>query len=385
MTQGRHSEQGGDSGARSGSLIVVPLVLKGPAMNLEKIFFFAAILVVCPLSAREKSDVIVMKNGDRITCEVKSLSSNTLYISVDYILNTLSLDWTKVDHIDSKQLFLVKTQDGAVYSGALSTPATPAGRPLQIEIVESPQRKVTLERAKVVSADETSEDIRQRLNGQVGVGFTYTKGNETSQYNLNSSVGYVEERWSAGASYNSNLSSSAGTSVATRNQISLQAIRLLRWNNWYVTGLTSFLQSSVQGIQLQDTFGGGIGRNFVNTGSTFVTAYGGFAWQQINYQQSVIPAQTQHVTAALFGTQVKLFRFNKTTLTVSANVLPALSEAGRVQFNLNTSYYVKLWGKLNWNFTFYGNWDNRPPPGFVGSDYGASSGLSVSFGNQQQR
>lgn len=354
-------------------------------MNFKRIFFTTAILAVWPLSAREKSDVIVMKNGDRITCEVKSLSSNTLYISVDYILNTLSVDWTKVDHIDSKQLFLVKTQDGAVYTGALSTPATPAGRPLQIQIVESPQRKVTLDRAKVVTADETSEDIRQRLNGQVGFGFTYTKGNETSQYNLNSSVGYVEQRWSAGASYSSNLSSSTGTSVATRNQISLQAMRLLRWNNWYVTGLTSFLQSSVQGIQLQDTFGGGIGRNFLNTGSTFVTAYGGFAWQQINYQQSVIPAQTQHVTAALFGTQVKLFRFDKTTLTVSANVLPALSEAGRVQFNLNTSYYVKLWGKLNWNFTFYGNWDNRPPPGFVGSDYGASSGLSVSFGNQQQR
>jgi hypothetical protein len=52
----------------------------------------------------------------------------------------------------------------------------------------------------------------------------------------------------------------------------------------------------------------------------------------------VVPARAQQVTAALFGTQGKVFRFDKTTLTVSANVLPALSEAGRVQFNLNTSY-----------------------------------------------
>lgn len=354
-------------------------------MKLKKTYFFlTAMLTVSPIRAREKSDVIVMKNGDRITCEVKSLSSNTLYISVDYILNTLSLDWTKVDHIDSKQLFLVRTRDGTVHTGTLSTPATLAGQSLQIDIVESPDKKVTLERAKVVAADQTSEDIRQRLNGQLGLGSTYTKGNQTGQYQLNSSIGYVEERWSAKVSYNSNLTSSSGSSVATRNQISLQAIRFLRWNNWYATGLTTFLQSSVQGIQLQDTFGGGIGRNIVNSGSSFITAYGGFAWQQINYQQSVIPAHTQHVTAALVGTEVKLFKFNKTTLTVSANVLPALSEAGRAQFNLNTSYYVKLWGKLNWNFTFYGNWDNRPPPGFVGSDYGASSGLSVSFGNQQR-
>ena len=351
-------------------------------MNFRNRFILTAVLAVFPLSAREKSDVIVMKNGDRITCEVKSLSSNTLYISVDYILNTLSLDWTKVDRIDSKQLFLVRTQDGTIYTGTLSTPETPAGRPSQIEIVESKEKKVTLERTQVANADETSADIRQRLNGQLGMGFTHTKGNETSQYNLNSSIGYVEERWSAAASYNSNLSSSTGTSIATRNQISLQAVRLLRRNNWYMIGLANFLQSSVQGIQLQDTFGGGIGRNIVNTGSTFATVYGGFAWQQINYQESVIPARTQQVTAALVGTQVKLFRFDKTTLTVGAYLLPALSQPGRIQFNLNTSYYVKLWGKLNWNFTVYGNWDNRPPPGFVGSDYGTSSGLSVSFGNK---
>ena len=71
------------------------------------------------LRAREKSDLIVMKNGDKITCEVKGLASNTLYISVDYILNTISVDWTKVDHIESKQLFLVRTQGGVVYAGAL--------------------------------------------------------------------------------------------------------------------------------------------------------------------------------------------------------------------------------------------------------------------------
>jgi hypothetical protein len=55
------------------------------------IFLLAIILAVTPLHAREKSDVIVMKNGDKITCEVKGLASDTLYISVDYILNTCNI------------------------------------------------------------------------------------------------------------------------------------------------------------------------------------------------------------------------------------------------------------------------------------------------------
>ena len=354
---------------------------RDPTMNLKLYLIGIAILAANPLHAREKSDVIVMKNGDKITCEVKSLSSNTLYISVDYILNTISVDWTKVDHISSKQLFLVKTQAGLVYRGALSTPETPAQRPLEIEVIEAPESKITLQRKQVTTLNETSTNFWQRWNGQVGSGYTYTKGNQASQFNLTSSLGYVEERWSAGADYNSNLTANTGASTSSRNQLTVSAQKLLRWNNWYYTGIASFLQSSVQGIQLQDTFGGGVGRNIVNNGGTFFTVYGGFAWQQINYKQSIFPGQTQQVTAGLLGTQFKLFRFSKTTVTVSANVLPAISEPGRVQFNLNTSYYVKLWGQLNWNFTLYGNWDNRPPPGFATSDYGASSGLSISFGN----
>ena len=46
---------------------------------------------------------------------------------------------------------------------------------------------------------------------------------------------------------------------------------------------------------------------------------------------------------------------------------------------MNSTYYIKITGNLSW-VSFYGNWDNQPPPGFVGSDYGTSSGLSWTFG-----
>jgi hypothetical protein len=44
------------------------------------------------------------------------------------------------------------------------------------------------------------------------------------------------------------------------------------------------------------------------------------------------------------------------------------------------SYYIKIISDLKWNISFYGNWDNEPPPGLNGSDYGTSSGLSWTFG-----
>jgi Protein of unknown function, DUF481 len=351
-------------------------------MKARTVVLWGALFLAAPLFAREKSDVIIMRNGDRITCEIKGLDADTLYISVDYILSTQSVDWSKVDHVESKQLFIVKTQDGLVYSGTISTASAPGSRPVKIAIFEpADNTKVQVDKMSVVKMDETSSDFWQRFNGDIGLGFIYNKGNQSAQYSLNSEVNYPRPRWAASASYNSTLSSSTGTSPATRNEIDLNVMRLLRWNNWYYAGLADFLQSSVQGIQLQSTFGGGVGRYLKNTNHATISVTGGVAWQRINYLETVVPATTQDVTSALIAAQVRLFWFNKTTLDVGTYLLPALSEPGRLHYTLNTSYYVKLWSNLKWNISFYGNWDNRPPPGFVGSDYGTSSGLSWSFGN----
>jgi hypothetical protein len=350
-------------------------------MKARNLVFWLAICLASPLAAREKSDVIIMKNGDHVTCEIKGLSANTLYISVDYILNTLSVDWSKVDHVESKQLFIIKTQDGLVYSGKLATPKSAGERPIKIQVLEPSDMKVELDKAQIIQMDETATGVWQRFNGDIGFGVIYNKGNQATQYNLNSAVNYPRERWAASANYSSTLSSSTGTSPATRNELNLGLQHLMRWNNWYYGGIADFLQSTAQGIQLETSIGAGIGRYLKNDNHAKISVFGGAAWQRINYQQKILPAATQNVAAALVGSEANLFYFNKTNLTISAYLLPALSEPGRVHFNLNTSYYVKFWKNLTWNISLYGNWDSRPPAGFSSSDYGTSSGLSWSFGN----
>src|SRR5271167_2641759 len=97
-------------------------------------------LFAVPLFGRPKTDSIVMKNGDRFTCEIKQLDRGVLYASLDYVDGTMSIDWAKVARIESTQLFLVHTQDGTIYEGTLKTPATPAEEPIKIEIVGVPQQ-----------------------------------------------------------------------------------------------------------------------------------------------------------------------------------------------------------------------------------------------------
>jgi putative salt-induced outer membrane protein YdiY len=349
-------------------------------MKSRTIVLGFALLVAVPLFAREKTDVLVMRNGDRMTCEVKGLDAGVLYVSFDYIDGTTSVDWKKVARIESTQLFVVKTEDGSVYTGTLSTAEAVDGRPVKIQVTESSHEADELNPSQVVEMVATSDKFWERFNGSVSFGVIYAKGNQTTQYSLGSQTTYVRERWNAGATFDSNLSSSSGASPSTRNSLTLSALRLLPQNNWFYAGLADFLQSSEQGIALQRTLGAGVGRYLVNTNRSTIAVLGGAGWQATDYRQTAIPQSTQNLATAIFYASAKFFKFSKTNLDVTAVLLPALSDPGRVRFNTNASYYVKIISDLKWNVTFYGNWDNRPPFGLSGSDYGTSSGLTWTFG-----
>jgi hypothetical protein len=342
--------------------------------------FVLAVLLAPPLHAREQTDVLVMKNGDRMTCEIKGLDAGVLYVSFDYIDGTVPVDWSKVARLESDHLYVVKAENGSVYTGKLNTRENGAGRPVQIVVVESRQQETVIERAQVVQMVPTSEKIWQRFNGEISFGSTYTKGNQSTQYTLGSQTEYVRERWKAQASFDSTFSSSTGTNTTTHNSLDLGARHLFPWNNWFYAGLGTFLQSSEQNITLQSTLGFGVGRYIRNTNRTIISVLGGMAWQNTKYQTSFVPLGKQNIAAALISLEIRAFKFSRTNLNLTAALLPAASDPGRFFFNTRDSYYIKLFKNLKWNVSFYGNWDTRPPPGFSGGDYGTSSGLSWTFG-----
>jgi hypothetical protein len=351
-------------------------------MTVRAIILFSTLLFSAPLFAREKSDVIVMKNGDRFTCEITGLSAGVLSVKISYVDGTMAVQWSQVAHLESNQLFLVHTESGTVYTGKISTTGVSNDPPIKIEVAEAPIKQVEVAQHEVIKLSETSEGFWRRFDGAVNTGLLYSKGNESTQFNVSSQVAYNRERWSSQLNFNSSLASSNGANVTTRNQIDLSTLKLLRWNNWFYAGTGSFLQSSVQEIDLQTTLGGGIGRYLKNTNRASIYVIGGLGWQNVGYRQNTADQGPQNTAVGFVTSELKAFKFKKTNLDVSASLLPAISDPGRVHFNANAAYYIKLINDLSWNFSFYGSWDSRPPPTLPKSDYGTSSGLSWTFGNR---
>src|SRR5580692_8053726 len=99
-------------------------------LNIRAVILSCGFLLTTPLFARESTDVIVMNNGDHLTGEIKGLNAGVLYMSMKYILGTSSVQWSNVARLESGQLFLVKTEDGTVYTGTLKSSNVP-GRPYE--------------------------------------------------------------------------------------------------------------------------------------------------------------------------------------------------------------------------------------------------------------
>jgi Protein of unknown function, DUF481 len=362
------------------------------AMTTRAIILYSTLLFSGHLFAQAKSDVIVMKNGDRLTGEIKALGGGVLSVDLPYVDGTLSVQWSQVAKLESDRLFLVHTEGGAVYTGKISATGASKDLPIEIKLVdeaakevpgkEAESKEVEVAQGKIIKLNQTALGFWKRFDGAINTGSLYSKGNESVQFNVGSQVRYTRERWQAGFNLSSSLASNSGAEVSTRNQIDLNFERLMRWNNWFYTGSASFLQSQVQEIDLQTTISGGVGRYLKNTNRQTITLFGGIGWQNARYGENVVSQESQNTAVGFVASQIKIFKFKKTNLDFTASLIPAITEPGRIHYNTNAVYYLKIIGDLSWNTSFYGSWDTRPPANLPKSDYGTSSGLSWTFGNR---
>ena len=76
------------------------------------VFFGMALMSFgSPLAAKRTDDVVIMRNGDRFTGEIKKLDQGILYFKAGYMLEPAALDWTQVDSLESRDRFFVILTD----------------------------------------------------------------------------------------------------------------------------------------------------------------------------------------------------------------------------------------------------------------------------------
>jgi hypothetical protein len=324
-------------------------------------------------STRLKTDVVYMKNGDKITCEIRSLEQGQLTIKQDYANSTVVLDWKKVDRIETQQPFVVVDTKGNAFNGQLFEKAD------ENLVFVNGTSTGKIPHDEVVSIQETGTTFIRRLQGNVDLGVNVAQSNAQKNVTLQGDLTYQATRHIAALSASSQFTSQQKTDNTSETTVKTEYFHQLRKSNWYGGGIANFLSSSEQQISLRSTFGAALAIRPIYTNKTNVSLIGALAYtSQKDASNATSTASNQSLDTAA-AVQFSTFRFDSTSFDTTVWVYPSLTSPGRVRVTINQDVYYKFYKDFYVRASFYSNYDNRPVIGAPSNNLGVSSTVGWSF------
>jgi hypothetical protein len=322
---------------------------------------------------RDKTDVVTLRNGDRISGDIVSLEFGILTLKTDN-MSTLSIEWPAVRSITSKFGFAIERNDGTKYHGAIST--TEDGADLSIE---SEQGATVIPMHEVERISRFSPRFWDRINGALALGFSYTKSSSIQVSSLNFNSSYRSTAIDGSLSFSSNTTKDSSGTTTNRDLLTtgVQFLRQSR-NFWGLLGSLEHDQSL--GIDARLVGGAAVGRRFVQSTYTELTGIAGIV---VTEEWIVDDSSPKASVEGILGGTWNVFKFiePKTRLDFGLYIFPSLTETGRVRSTGNLNLTHKFPHDITIGLTGYLSYDNKPPePTAEKSDYGVTLNVGYTFG-----
>jgi hypothetical protein len=313
------------------------------------------------------TDLVVLKNGDRLHGEIKELELGRLEISTTS-MGTVYVEWDKVVELASPNFFEVETTDGARYYGSFQPVA--AGT---LGVVLD-GRTTPLELWLVVRIRPLKSSFWDRLDGSINLGASYTKSSEIGQGSLSVAIGARRPKFEFNTKFDTTITVQSNEPYQARTVGSASYLRLLR-NRWYVPATVRFERNTDLGLDLRSSVGAGFGRHFVQTNRSLLRSGAGLV---LNEENPVEGESTVNVEAFL-GISYSFFTYDtpKTDISTSFLVYPSLSVSGRYRTEFDLNLHREIVKDFTVGVTAYDSYDSKPP---AGSSSGHDLGITLSVG-----
>jgi hypothetical protein len=344
-----------------------------PWLRQAAVLAFIGVFGGLPLQAKRTDDVIVMKDGDKFTGEIKKLENGTLYFKSSYMVSSVQLDWALVDRLESQDPYNVTFSSGLPVNGMISV-AQGSGI-LVFETGGKEFQHILLDVVGIVPVEAT---FWAQLTGSVDYGFSFTSGNNVTQSTLSSGLAYQAQNWRVQVSGNSVFNTQSNAATSGRNNIDFVYLKSVT-EHWFLGSTGTLLNSEQQDLTLRSTLGGVLGRDFIRHGTTGLFVVAGAVFSREQYASSV--SSHQFTNAAEAQIQVRFFKskFKKMQFETKSAAFPSITTPGRFRLSLESSIRLELVKNLYWKFAIYENFDNRPPVNAPKNDFGTSTSFGFTF------
>ncbi len=351
--------------------------------NLENPFFFTSSLAriaamatllalhSSPVRAHPKTDVVILVNGDHVTGEIKKLERGKLFVSTDS-MGTVEIEWDKIERVTSQYRYTVDLRSGLRLVGSLAP-----GEENQVLDVVSIGDKVSIDYPRVVEIVPLEETFWERIKGSVELGFSFAQANSATKWSLDAAANYRTRKYLATTNFSSLLQDQEGAERITRNVLDL-GYQWFLGSRWYAIGLSSFQQSSAQGLELRGLFGGGAGRHVYQSTRTALSIVGGLDVLREKFVSKDFTTSSE----AIAGVQYETFRYDtpKVEITGRFIVFPNLTTLGRVRLRADGNIRVEIIKDHFINVNLNESIDSDPPvKTFSRNDFSITTSLGWTF------
>ncbi len=321
-------------------------------------------------TAADKVDVIQLKNGDRLTCEIKKLDRSALMISTDP-LGKATVHWGEVVGVMSPRMFDIQLASGQHYYGSLTLSA-----PGQVGVALSAGAPTILALSDIVRLAPIGQRVWTRIDGSLDAGFSFAQANLETHYTLNGSATYRSPRYQFGASLASQLTSNEDADRLSRNSLGLNGNRSFG-NRWYTIGWGQLQQNEELALDLRVVGGGGVGRGLAHTSRRLWSLYAGLAYTHERFSGE---SPDQSAEAAIGG-QMDFFTPGKEDFRISNSVVSYFNVTGRqrIRVELQSAWRHEFLKDFYWSLNGFESFDGDPPADQKQNDSGISFTLGWKF------
>ena len=337
-------------------------------------FLFAASLAAAlsPLpAAAAKTDVIVLKNGDRVTGEVKQLERGYLTYKTDD-MGTLDVEWDNVAQITAKTSFEVDDLQGGIYIGTLQ-PGPDEGQLMVVGLVGSQ----TILMADVVRIQRLGDSFWGGVDGSIDAGLSYTSSNELSSLDIFADITFKRPTYQVSASLASTLTRQPEVEDTRRNDLTLNFLQRFP-ERWLAFAVGEVEQNRALGIEARASVAGGGGRFVVQTPHDELLLGLGLS---LNREIPVDEPQTNNVELVLPMRYVRFsYDYPKIDIQVGFATFVGLNDWGRVRAELDLRLKRELLRDFSASLIGWESYDSRPPsPDAPNHDYGLTFTLGWTY------
>jgi putative salt-induced outer membrane protein YdiY len=325
-----------------------------------------------PAEARDKTDVITLRNGDHVTGEIIRLQYGQLQLSTDD-MGTIYIEWTAIAGIESNYFFDVEVIGGARYSGVLGS--TPQGNQVT---VSAPGGTGTFEHERVTRIAKLESGFWSRIDGSFSAGYSFSKSSDVTVISGGFDATYRAEDMAASLNIDINSTTSPDQGQQDRDKAAFSYQWLLENRN-YTAALASVERNEELGIDARTQLGGGFGRYVRQTPYSEITAFVG-----ATYTKEWVTGNEagQDSAEGVLGGTWRIFRLNtpKTSLTSQLVLYPSLTETDRYRVTADVSLRKEIIKDFFFELSFYYDYDSQPPGDATEKDdYNITTSLGYTF------